>query len=651
MKFLRFAIASAVIVTLFSAGAFAQDATELDKLDTRPETPKFEQDVSVTLQLLDIVVTDGEGNYINDLKRDDFTIRVNGNPVSIQTFDVYFRGQRGGIEDLATGSIPDAISPARRIVLFFDQAYSSFYGLRKAKAAAVEFVRRNLSPGDLVMILGYERSIKVYQDFTRDRDELVNAIEKIKFAMVAGNRTNVRFEGENFFNVRQYLTAMDKLALFLNSWRGRKTVVMLSEGFDQRLVYTSLRIYQQDMIEQFNDSNASIYSIDIAGLSVPGEGGGSPTMEANRRRNRHDSLSIFANETGGKFYKGNNNIEQLLLNIDDDISNYYVIGFYTESRRDGNFREVDVSVNRPGLEVKHRKGFFAPKPFDDLSSDERTIQLEAGFHSPVPAKEFPVEYTTHVFPRNDGTAVASVVIDAPLNESGKQDIEMLGYVYDKEENLVDIFHKRFYFNASGSDARFYHVQTVNLESGDNLIKLVVRDNRTGKRNYNFVNARMPLLGEGMHTSTIAFLSDKGSYIDSRQAKVKNMKRDYKDVPQSEPADPLSPLTRAGVRISAADALPRSSAVEFILKVSGISSGLRYQERLKGDFALRGLDGSKIDLPETGWEVMSVPGSEEAIVRAIVDLSQIPRGEYILTATVEDTETEQIVGQRRDIVLE
>lgn len=624
----------------------AQETRKIERLQERPDTPQFERDISVTLQLIDVIAVDAAGRYINDLRKDEFTITVNGKPVPIRTFDAYFQGQRGGIEDLATGGIPDAIAPGRLIILFFDQAYSSFGSLRKAKAAAAEFVRRDLSPGDQIMVATYDRSFKVLESFTRDRDTIVETIEGLKFTSSISNRPGARFESETFFNTRLYLQALDKFALYLKAFRGRKTMIYLGEGYDQGLAFTTLNIYQRDMLDRFNDANTSIFSIDIAGLAVMGDSG-SPAADAARNRRRNDTLSVFAHETGGTFYRGNNNIEKLILSIDTDISNYYVLGFYAEDQKDGSFREVSVSTSRPGVRLQNRRGYFAPKPFDQLSGDEKLVQLEEGFNRNAPLREFNVGFSANVFPRNDGSAVASIAVEAPLKNAGDQELELLGYVYSMDEKLVDAFHKRFSFKTAKPETVFHHVETANLVSGENLIKLVLRDNKTGLRSYHFINAKMPVLDAGLHASTIAFVSTAANRFDSGKAKVRSFKGDY-DVPEREVADPLSPLTRSGIVIGAPDEIARGE-VGVVLKISGLEAR-REEPKLQGTFSLRAGGAAPIKLETKQFKVYNVPGTNEAIVFTVLDLRDIAAGPYTLQAAIEDLQADRLVGQRAEITV-
>ena len=46
----------------------------------------------------------------------------------------------------------------------------------------------------------------------------------------------------------------------------------------------------------------------------------------------------------------------------DDNSSYYVLGYYpANDRRDGRFRKIEVRVNKPGLTVRARRGYVAPR--------------------------------------------------------------------------------------------------------------------------------------------------------------------------------------------------------------------------------------------------------------------------------------------------
>lgn len=630
-------VLAAISSLLLPVAIVAQETSEVQRLRDAPDIPEFEQDITVRLRLVDVMAVDSAGDYVTNLEAEDFTVLVNGKEMEIRTFDAYFPGAIDAESESA--GIPLGKTPVRRIVLFFDQAFSGYRGLKEAKTAAEEFVQRNLSPGDQVMVVGYDKSLKIHQDFTNDRDSMLEAIDGINYGFGAQNPN--RFLSENQFNVRVYLQALQKLALYLKSYRGRKTVVMLSEGFDQRIALSSLLQYQKDMLESFNDSNSTVFSLDVRGLDAG-------QISFSRKRSRQDTLSVFATETGGKFYFGNNDISELLLSIDSDISHYYVLGFYIDEEPDGRFHDVSVRVDKPGVKLRYRNGFFADRKFEDLNKDERVVQFLEGFHRNSAFSELDARIGAHVYPRGDGSAVGAVLVEAPISNGRIPEFELLGYVYDKDGELVDAFYKRFGFSSRPRGDTFRHMEAVQLEPGTNLIKVGLRDNLSGKRSYKFLSARMPELGSGRYVSTIAFQTTEKSLVHGSSAKIKSLESQL-EVEHKEPADPLAPLTREGIYSSLTNEVERSVNVGIILRVAGIAPG-DDGPRLATHFSLRGEDGKSYQIRERELKVYPIAGSKEAIVHSVVDFSGVPAGNYVLRAAIDDTIADSTLGQQTNIVL-
>jgi VWFA-related protein len=636
----------AILVLLFCLppGLPAQETQELKSINDKEKVPDFERDISVRLQLVDIIAVGSDGKFVTDLKREDFVLTVNGEQREIKTFDLFFPGARITPEGEEVRVVPTAATPPRSIVLFFDLAFSSYRGFRSAKKAAQEFVYRNLSPGDQVMILGFDRAIRVYQDFTTDRDKMVSAVEQIKY-FFSSPSAGSDFISENQYNIRIYLQAMSKVALNLKALRGRKTIIMLSEGFDQRIALSYLSQYMKDTLDAFNNANATLFTVNVAGLEPVGT---SPGVSLSRLRARQDTLSVLATETGGKFYHGSNDIESLLLSVDDDISNYYVLGFYVGEESDGRFREIEVRTVRPGVRLTYRKGFFSQKSFEKMDKDERLVHLKEGLYRNSPFSELAAAFNVSVFPRSDGGAVAGLVMQAPIEGTGAPSFELFGFVYSKEDKLIDAFHKTFVFKSRPQAETFRHVEHVSLEKGDNLIKLALRDNNTGKRAYYFVRARMPEIGTGLLASTVVLQEPGSGFAASSQASVRSFKNQL-DVPDREPADPLLPLTRTGVLASVSSELQRGKEVGVILRVEGIDK-TGGTPRLSAAYTLRGKDGTSYDLPEQDFRIFDVAGSKAAIVYSILDTSSVPAGEYVLRVRIDDASSGKVVGRQAEITL-
>ena len=644
-------VLAALIMVVIALPGGAQEARRLTQLNDSPTVPQFEQDIAVRLRLLDVTATDSSGKYVTDLRADEFKVFVNGREVQIRTFDTYSPGDTVGLQpadaEMPVAGVPRASMPERRIVLFFDQSYSSFRGLKNAKESAIEFVRRGLSPGDQVMVVAYDMSLKIYQTFTHDREAVAAAIDTIKFGFSNNPSGGAAFRGENPHNIRIYLQAMQKLALYLKSFRGRKTFVMLSEGFDERIARYSIPQYMGETYEKFNDANCTIFSLDVRGLNVS-TSGGSAFVDINRSRARHDTLSIFAVETGGTFYRGSNNIEELLLRVDNDISHYYVLGFYIEEEHDGRFREVKIETTRPGVRLRYRDGYFAPKPFDKLSRDERTVNLEEGFNRNTPSMDMDAKFAVNIYPRSDGSAVGTVSVEAKIEGEGVPEYELLGFINNNEEELIDAFHKVFTFSSMPDVKVFRHTEPVLLQPGENIIRVVLRDNRDGRRAYEFLLARMPELGDSFYASTIAFAAPQEEVLSASSANVQSLKKQYR-VSQQEIADPLAPISRLGLEPDVTREIDRSAEAVVILRVVGLGE-TEGPPQLTATYKLRTSDGTSIDVKERDFSVYPVTGADAAIIVSKLDLRDVPAGEYTLLARIDDAVAGKTVGQRAEVVL-
>src|SRR4030095_10235228 len=73
--------------------------------------------------------------------------------------------------------------------------------------------------------------------------------------------------------------------------------------------------------------------------------------------NRQEALRFLAADTDGTSVINTNNIDGALRRIVDDLSSYYLMGYYTTNTKlDGRFRSITVRVKRPGATVRAREG-------------------------------------------------------------------------------------------------------------------------------------------------------------------------------------------------------------------------------------------------------------------------------------------------------
>jgi VWFA-related protein len=128
------------------------------------------------------------------------------------------------------------------------------------------------------------------------------------------------------------------------------------------------------ILDEANRANASFYPIDPRGLAVfdenivPAAGVGTG-VNANpmvglvedraRLTARNTSLRTLAEATDGVAVVDTNNLAQGLRRIVDDLSSYYLLGYYSGGKLDGKFHSITVRVKRPGVQVRARRGYLA----------------------------------------------------------------------------------------------------------------------------------------------------------------------------------------------------------------------------------------------------------------------------------------------------
>jgi VWFA-related protein len=219
-------------------------------------------------------------------------------------------------------------------------------------------------------------------------------------------------EGERVLNARRSFDTLARLADWMGRVRGRrKALVYLSEGLDYDITApydnpdrspNSIRTNSsalllgetQDVISAATRNDVNIYAVDPRGLTAGGDEsiglamlavnapadaapdpstgiGSAPTFRPDygltslkdELRVAQDSLRTLSDETGGFAALNSNDFSSAFRRIVEDSSAYYMLGYYsTNEKRDGKYRNINVRINgRPGLAVRARKGYLAPR--------------------------------------------------------------------------------------------------------------------------------------------------------------------------------------------------------------------------------------------------------------------------------------------------
>ena len=378
-----------------------------------PETPTFR--VQVDYVEVDAFVTDGQGRFIRDLKKEDFEVSEDGKPQTINAFTLVDIPIERSIRPLfaAQPIEPDVRTNARpfdgRIyIVVLDDLHVQFSHSRMVRSVMRKFIQEKLGANDLMAVIHVGGKSENSQEFTNSKRLLLAAVDKFigkaerpatleayeRYLATAGspnaNAADPLIQKRGF-DARNTLQELDAVASWFGGVRGRrKSILFVSEGIDYDIedVFgkqdASMIIDRtRDLIRAATKSNVSIFAIDPRGLSdmgdfsielggLPADGGSSgltdqqlaslgPRGLQNELRLQHNSLRTLAEETGGFAVINTNSFENTFNRIVEENSSYYVLAYYPPNpKRDGKFHNIRVRVNRPGVTVRARRGYANP---------------------------------------------------------------------------------------------------------------------------------------------------------------------------------------------------------------------------------------------------------------------------------------------------
>jgi len=166
-----------------------------------------------------------------------------------------------------------------------------------------------------------------------------------------------------YSTIRELVRRMAKLP-------GQRTLILVSPGF-LTVAADSLTIESQ-IIDMAAESNVTISSIDARGLYVTAGTASDPNTvdpvyQADIRRKTSEEaenpLSELANGTGGAFFHNSNDLDIGLKSLTEAPEYVYVLELSLDNvKQDGSYHRLKVKVDRDGVELQTRRGYYLPKP-------------------------------------------------------------------------------------------------------------------------------------------------------------------------------------------------------------------------------------------------------------------------------------------------
>lgn len=328
------------------------------------QQPPFSDRVDVNVVLLDAVVADSDGNQILGLDKEDFVVRENGVEQTIDSVD-YFTSRKllNAREENAPFKV-ERVREERYVIFFFDKpapgsGVSDWLNL--ARRSARRFVDEDLLEGDRVAIVGHDVRLKVYSDFTNDKDQLRRALDQVhlfgpgvtRAASGSGPSILRNVDSKDMMGgTGTAYQALTTLADSLRPIRARKNMVVFSPGILEPgdeirggIVVAHSR-FLEPAINALNRSNVAVFGINalINTMNPP------PAV--------HTSLERISNETNGRYFRNTTSFDPALEQIEKSTSGYYLISYRPTSRRTNRgFQKVEVTVRNREFRVKSRAGY------------------------------------------------------------------------------------------------------------------------------------------------------------------------------------------------------------------------------------------------------------------------------------------------------
>jgi Ca-activated chloride channel homolog len=332
-RFAGFVRIAALVLLLGAAGVFAtgvraqnvppppgaSSPSLFDNVQQKPQTPPgpaIKRDVD--LVVLHTTVEDSKGQFVADLKQDNF--KVFEDKVE-QRISVFSR------ED-----IPVSMG------LVIDNSGSMREKRAQVNAAALTFVKTS-NPSDEVFVVNFNDDyyLDLDRDFTSDPKELQEALERI----------------DSRGSTALYDAVIGSLDHLKKAHKDKRVLLVITDGDDD----ASRKSFDYT-IKAAEQSNALIYAVGVFS---------DYDREHDKRmvRNSKKILTELAEATGGAAYFPNSleDVAPVCTMIAHDIRNQYTLGYYpTNTDKNGAFRSVQVQVNAKGrgkLSVRTRTGYFA----------------------------------------------------------------------------------------------------------------------------------------------------------------------------------------------------------------------------------------------------------------------------------------------------
>ena len=476
----------------------------------------------------------------------------------------------------------------RLLALYFDMSAMRPADQLRALYAAEQFIRTQMTSVDLVSIMRYNSaSVDVLQDFTADRDRLLSILE----TMIVGEGqdsademddassadTGAAFgqdDGEfNVFNTDRQLSALQTAAQMLGQVNEKKSLIYFAGGLRLNGINNQAQLHAT--VDAAIKAGVSFWPIDARGLVAEAPLGdatqgsqGNANIYTGAAANAttinfqysQDTLYALAGDTGGKALFDANDLDRGIVQAQQAISDYYVIGYYTtNAARNGKFRRVKVALaQKMEAKLDYRQGYYADKEFISSPAVDKERQLEDALMLEDPITELSIAMEIDYFQLNRAEYFVPIVVKIPgrelaLAKRGGAEHTLIDFVGEIKDMVggMTVTNVRDNVNIKLSDATAAELAHRPIEydtgftllPGKYMIKFLARDDETGRIGTYQTTFVIPNLNKEEKRIPISSV-----VLSSQRVELKQAIYDAAKAKEREKEDAVNPLVQGGSKL-------------------------------------------------------------------------------------------------------
>lgn len=342
--------------------------TALPHLKSRPfappKVPPGGTDWRITL---DVQVTDQSGVAVRGLQPQDFTVLDDKKPQDILSFNTV---------NSVDGEMPSATELPVEIVLVIDALNTPLDSVRYERGEVKKFLLQNDGqlPRPVSLVMFSHFGTKIQNAPSRDGKVLAALYDQYEFGLWDVTRSQGFYGAIERFD--ESLKALNSLAEYEKNRPGRKLMIWFSPGWpmlskpgvqlshhDQRYLFNSIVVLSSAL----RQARITLYSIDPLGVADAGgirmeyykeflDGITSPWQAVAGDL----GLQVLAIQSGGRVFNGGIDLPTVIRSCTADADAFYALSFDARPANQGDeYRSLAVVVNKPGITVRTRTGYYA----------------------------------------------------------------------------------------------------------------------------------------------------------------------------------------------------------------------------------------------------------------------------------------------------